>query len=191
MPPQRRKAEPGREVELPITPMLDMAFQLLFFFICIYHPPTIREVQLILNLLPARDEKPVEISDANPAAEAKDPEPKVAEKPYNLTLALDTHIVSTPGGGTETLIEKFTLKGVPENVRRIMGIADPTQPEIEATDLETLAVYLGRAHPPPSQAMHERIKIETAATGGDLDWGRVVEILDLCHKAGFSDVALP
>src|SRR5690242_12419037 len=29
-----------------ITPMLDMAFQLLFFFICIYRPPTSREVEM-------------------------------------------------------------------------------------------------------------------------------------------------
>jgi biopolymer transport protein ExbD len=34
----RRKKDEGPEVELPITPMLDMAFQLLTFFIFTYHP---------------------------------------------------------------------------------------------------------------------------------------------------------
>src|SRR5207245_2732815 len=36
---RRRKGDAHPEVELPITPMLDMAFQLLVFFIITYHPP--------------------------------------------------------------------------------------------------------------------------------------------------------
>lgn len=34
----RRNNEAGLEIEIPITPMLDMAFQLLVFFIFTYHP---------------------------------------------------------------------------------------------------------------------------------------------------------
>jgi biopolymer transport protein ExbD len=34
----RRKNDEGPEVEIPVTPMLDMAFQLLTFFIFTYHP---------------------------------------------------------------------------------------------------------------------------------------------------------
>ncbi len=42
----------SQEVEIPITPMLDMAFQLLTFFILTYRPaPT--EGQFSMNLLPA------------------------------------------------------------------------------------------------------------------------------------------
>src|SRR5262249_23145307 len=40
------------EVELQITPMLDMAFQLLTFFIMTYHPAP-SEGQFAMNLLPA------------------------------------------------------------------------------------------------------------------------------------------
>src|SRR5262249_12532994 len=35
---RRRKTEEGLEVNLPITPMLDMAFQIFMFFAAIYHP---------------------------------------------------------------------------------------------------------------------------------------------------------
>jgi biopolymer transport protein ExbD len=43
----------GMEIEIPITPMLDMAFQLLTFFILTYRPaPT--EGQFSMNLLPAQ-----------------------------------------------------------------------------------------------------------------------------------------
>jgi biopolymer transport protein ExbD len=43
----------SQEIEIPITPMLDMAFQLLTFFILTYKPaPT--EGQFSMNLLPAQ-----------------------------------------------------------------------------------------------------------------------------------------
>ncbi len=41
------------EVEVPITPMLDMAFQLLTFFILTYHPAP-SEGSFSMNLLPAQ-----------------------------------------------------------------------------------------------------------------------------------------
>jgi biopolymer transport protein ExbD len=47
------KKSRGLEIEIPITPMLDMAFQLLTFFILTYRPaPT--EGQFSMNLLPAQ-----------------------------------------------------------------------------------------------------------------------------------------
>jgi len=46
------KKSKHQEVDIPVTPMLDMAFQLLTFFILTYHPaPT--EGQFGMNLLPA------------------------------------------------------------------------------------------------------------------------------------------
>ena len=59
----KKKAE---EIEVQITPMLDMAFQLLTFFILTYHPsPT--EGQFALNLMPAQA---VAKPDEAPTAEA-------------------------------------------------------------------------------------------------------------------------
>jgi biopolymer transport protein ExbD len=64
---KKRKEE---SLEVPITPMLDMAFQLLTFFILTYHPmPT--EGQFAMNLMPAApvtdiNAKPPEASTANP-----------------------------------------------------------------------------------------------------------------------------
>jgi biopolymer transport protein ExbD len=36
--PRERKDQPGSTVDLPVTPMLDMTFQLLFFFIVTFNP---------------------------------------------------------------------------------------------------------------------------------------------------------
>src|ERR1700736_3569201 len=62
---RRRKAEPGPEVELPITPMLDMAFQLLAFFILTYHPSAL-EGQVALALPAAGQAKAKDAKDVSP-----------------------------------------------------------------------------------------------------------------------------
>lgn len=54
------------EVEIPVTPMLDMAFQLLTFFILTYHPAP-AEGQFAMNLLPAQ---PATRMDTPPSTEA-------------------------------------------------------------------------------------------------------------------------
>ena len=42
---RQRQEDAGTEVELPVTPMLDMTFQLLAFFILTYQPSTVEEGQ--------------------------------------------------------------------------------------------------------------------------------------------------
>jgi biopolymer transport protein ExbD len=48
----KRKKKPAEEIKIPITPMLDMAFQLLTFFILTYKPAP-SEGQFAMNLMPA------------------------------------------------------------------------------------------------------------------------------------------
>ncbi len=65
---RRKKSE--QSLEIPVTPMLDMAFQLLTFFILTYHPAP-SEVQFVMNLLPAApatdiNAQPPEAAQANP-----------------------------------------------------------------------------------------------------------------------------
>jgi biopolymer transport protein ExbD len=66
------KKSRGLEIEIPITPMLDMAFQLLTFFILTYRPaPT--EGQFSMNLLPAQEAKEItkeQPKDAQPSIDA-------------------------------------------------------------------------------------------------------------------------
>jgi biopolymer transport protein ExbD len=71
---ERKNIQKSEGPEIPITPMLDMAFQLLTFFVLTYRPAP-SEGQIIMNLLPAQpataikaeapSEKP---SDALPAS---------------------------------------------------------------------------------------------------------------------------
>jgi biopolymer transport protein ExbD len=50
---ERKKIQKSEEPQIPITPMLDMAFQLLTFFVLTYRPAP-SEGQIIMNLLPAQ-----------------------------------------------------------------------------------------------------------------------------------------
>jgi biopolymer transport protein ExbD len=74
------------EVEVQITPMLDMAFQLLTFFILTYRPAPV-EGQFALNLLPAQ---PVAAVDAAPTdAKADVSDVAVALRTLTTTLRAD------------------------------------------------------------------------------------------------------
>jgi biopolymer transport protein ExbD len=50
---ERKNIQKSEGPDVPITPMLDMAFQLLTFFVLTYKPAP-SEVQFIMNLLPAQ-----------------------------------------------------------------------------------------------------------------------------------------
>jgi biopolymer transport protein ExbD len=49
---KKKKKRLQQSLEIPVTPMLDMAFQLLTFFILTYHPMP-SEGQFVMNLMPA------------------------------------------------------------------------------------------------------------------------------------------
>jgi biopolymer transport protein ExbD len=87
------------EVEVPITPMLDMAFQLLTFFILTYRPaPT--EGQFSMNLLPAQA-----------ATEITKEQPKENNTP-SLDATLRTLTTALRAGG-DGLLADITLADKP------------------------------------------------------------------------------
>lgn len=89
-------AEPV-ETSLPITPMLDMSFQLLSFFILTFNPPSAAEGQMDMFLPPAGAAKAKQVADIDPFAMSD----KDAEIPSEVTLA----VTSRDGA-----IDKITIK---------------------------------------------------------------------------------
>lgn len=159
----RHKAEAGPEPVLPVTPMLDMAFQLLAFFIFTYHPSDL-EGQMQLAL-PANDAKAAhKPEDVKPDSSAdKDP-----------TLEVESDL---------TVIVKTAND--PANVGDIssMTVEDRAGPT-PVDNLEALKVYLTKVKANPDSK--PAIKVQ-----GDsrLKWSRMVEVMDVCRRAGFESIS--
>ena len=80
---RRRKGDPVPEVELPITPMLDMAFQLLTFFVFTYHPSAL-EGQMELTLPASGEAQAKSQEDVDPTKQSDTD----IEVPADLTILI-------------------------------------------------------------------------------------------------------
>src|SRR5437763_16064991 len=83
MPNKHRREDKPTEITLAITPMLDMAFQLLFFFIATFNPVAASEGQMDLSL-PAK-------SDAA-APDPKEVQPKAQSHKNDIDIPTDVTI---------------------------------------------------------------------------------------------------
>src|SRR5262245_2710444 len=106
-----------QEVEVQITPMLDMAFQLLTFFILTYHPaPT--EGQFSMNLLPAAP-----VLDANNSAPTTETQAS-ADVPEALRT-LQTNVYTRSDGTIDRITvgenEFTTVEQLRERLKQIVA----------------------------------------------------------------------
>src|SRR5258707_14454798 len=88
-----RRGDPPLDVDLPITPMLDLAFQVLLFFILTYHPSQL-EGQMDLNLPDAAQARVADPKDVRPDNST----PGNLELPSEITVIVKTHHDGTDQG---------------------------------------------------------------------------------------------
>jgi len=153
---RKRKEEPPFDITLPITPMLDMSFQLLSFFIITFKPMPI-EGQLAINL-PKLDS-----TNTPPQDQPLPPEEKKDE--YRITVYSQAGEVS------------------------LMTLVGPTEaPKNEIRSFQQLYDELKKITKPAGRGADAiSITIEAAP---DLVYSRLIEIMDLCKKAGYESVNL-
>jgi biopolymer transport protein ExbD len=159
----RRKSEAGPEPTLPITPMLDMAFQLLAFFVMTYHPSDL-EGQMELSLpseaiSQAQDKEDVK-SDAAP------------DKDQDLKLAANiTVIVRTQRDNVNTgLISDISV-----------------QDDAGTSPVDTLDKLLAELKARHATVENkENIKIQADSK---LKWEEVISVMDVCQQAGFKNIS--
>jgi biopolymer transport protein ExbD len=109
------------EVEVQITPMLDMAFQLLTFFILTFRPAPV-EGQFSMNLLPA---SPALKMDATaPPDTAANANPDVPASLRTMT----TELRANPNGSLgKVMMEEVELQGMDELKAKLKEILDPAK----------------------------------------------------------------
>ncbi len=158
-------------VNMPITPMLDMTFQLLFFFIVNYRPPT-NEGEINYNL-PAPDET---------AASSTIDEPKPSGDDSDLDLKTNadlTVLVRTQHDGIND--------GIISEVRVREEHAGGSESTVQTPNgkLDELIAFLKKRRDDPLLGNKDDIFIQ-----GDsrLKWSGMVSVMDACRKAGFPNV---
>ncbi|WZO98116.1 biopolymer transporter ExbD [Isosphaeraceae bacterium EP7] len=119
---RRRKKSSQGDVDVPITPMLDMAFQLLTFFVLTYRPAP-AEGAFSMNLLPAA---PVARMDAEVAAETNEAS---SELPAALRTLPTTLRADSAGNLGSVTINDLQVEGMDKLAAELASILnDPTLP---------------------------------------------------------------
>jgi biopolymer transport protein ExbD len=159
----RRKPEAGPEPNLPVTPMLDMAFQLLAFFVMTYHPSDL-EGQMELSL-PSEN-----ISKANSPEEVKTEAAVDKDKPVELAANLTVIVRTQRDNVNNGLISGMQLQ------------EDSGSHAVET--LDKLRDELKAKH--STVENKDNIKIQADAK---LKWEEVVKVMDVCQQAGFKNIS--
>ena len=155
----KRRRDPVLDVELPITPMLDLAFQVLLFFILTYHPSQL-EGQLELVLPDAAEGKAAAPVETSPSMEPTEP-----QLPAEVTVVVKTH----HDGESVGSISQITVES-PQSAK-----------DVERRDLST---YLRKLRPGLTNQSDVKVQGESA-----LKTAFLIEIMDECMRAGFKNVA--
>ena len=160
----RRASKGDDRIALPITPMLDMTFQLLFFFIMNFNPADL-EGQMDMSL-PSEDVKANKDNKPDPKkAPEKTPEP---EFPSDLTVQVRTQNAEGSEGGISAIF-----------VRKLDGKEDPVN------GLDGLKRYLEENR---EKLTHkEAIKIRCDSK---LRIKHLMKVTDVCKAAGYTNTSL-
>jgi biopolymer transport protein ExbD len=157
---RRRKSNSiDSKVEIPITPMLDMTFQLLAFFVLTFQPQSVLEGAVHFSL---------------PA-------------PTTLTATGQEQPTVPPTAGSEeeptkvTLVVKTVRDGVHDgNISALILQAD--EGELLVRDVDALKQTLTKMRPESGKG-----QIRIAAECG-LKYACVMEVMDVCVQSGFTNV---
>lgn len=156
---RRRRRREQSDVEMNMAAMLDMAFQLLTFFILTFRPAPI-EGQLSLRLPPPVPTTRVEASDV-PASG------KTLDTPLNLNV-LHLQIAADSDGG----VRLVTLEGA-------ATITGPLTPESLPVLERQLQTMFGIADVP-----YDRVQI---AVDARLNYGELMKVVDACARQKLPD----
>ncbi len=161
----RSKPPNESKVQLPITPMLDMTFQLLFFFIINFNPAD--QEGLMDMALPSEDIKQAKNQKDVKQEAAADKDP--LEFPSDLTVKVRTQLDGVNDGEISAL-----------SVRNLEGKEDPVEGGLAG--LKTMLE--GKRQ---EMTNKDNIKVQ-----GDskLKVRSLMKVMDACRKAGFKNVSM-
>jgi biopolymer transport protein ExbD len=152
------------EIVIPVTPMLDMTFQLLAFFILTFKPASAVEAQLDFSL-PATGE-----------ARAKSPDMVDPDRPSDTDLA-------PKGALTVSIKSRIGQVGQVGDISDIVVQMPNGSGERSFTSPEDFGEYLKRAR----DEIENKTDIQIQADS-NLKYARVIRVMDICRSHGFTGV---
>jgi biopolymer transport protein ExbD len=167
----KRFVDAPMEVELPITPMLDFAFQILLFCIMNFHPSQFTEGQMDLNLPDAAQAKAAKPEDVRPNPSTSGE----LELPSEVTVIVKTGHDGRHDGQITDIAVQDTAGTTPVGGEQA-GSVD--------TKLKALRAYLERARKGLSNQDDIKVQAETG-----LKYEAVMQVMDMCTKAKFKNVS--
>jgi biopolymer transport protein ExbD len=168
-------ASTGVALGLIITPMLDMSFQILSFFIMTYHP----------SALEGHVSGTLALPKGSPSGSKKDPIllPPLSEP--DIEANLQVIVKAVPKGGTN---ERERVDGQPTQI--YVKADEDAAPNLVADDGEAVDVSMRklseRLKRSVSGGLRGNIRLDCQ---GDLKHQYVMRIYDVCKAAGFDNVA--
>jgi biopolymer transport protein ExbD len=157
---RRRKGDEPTGVEMAITPMLDMTFQLLFFFILNYNPGAL-EGQLAMSLPMKAENAAKDQSQVETTNNADSP-----ELPAELSVEVSAQHA---GNGSSTISEI-----------KVVDRAGPNKDPIRT--LDELRTYLVSRR----EGLTTNKDDVSIVADSRLKWADVVQVVDACKKAGYN-----
>jgi biopolymer transport protein ExbD len=165
--------DPPKEIVLPVTPMLDMAFQLLFFSIFTWNPVSEKEGQMALSL-PSKTTPP-KSSDPAKADPFKESHKEDLDIPADFTVTILGYNDPVNRGR----IRSLTVTGLS---------GDETFGAERGTHFSQLKERLASVKPgdlkDPKTGL-PRVPTVRMAAESHIRWSEVVSVMDVCYKAGF------
>jgi biopolymer transport protein ExbD len=164
----RHRSKPPNEskVQLPITPMLDMTFQLLFFFIINFNPAD--QEGLMDMAMPSENITANKESKPDPKASVdKDP----LEFPSDVTVKVRTQQDGVNDGDISALF-----------IRNLEGKEEPVE-----GGLSGLRGVLDRKRQEMTEETKKNIKVQG---DGKLKVRSLMRVMDVCRQAGFKNVSM-
>ncbi len=159
---RRRPNDDPIEIVLPITPMLDMSFQLLAFFVTTFQAANVTEGQLDMMLPKAGEARAQDPSQIDTTKNSED-----LDTSSDVTVSI---AASAAGEATEIkVIEKATTTPIPG--------------ETPVEKFRTLGAVLKKLRAAGDNK--DTIKIEAE---GKLKYDRLVQVMDQCLLAGYRQV---
>jgi biopolymer transport protein ExbD len=172
----RKKADPPTDVTLPITPMLDMAFQLLMFFIFTYNPSAL-EGQMDLAL-PQQGEKAAHNQQDMSQTAQTHTDPDDIDVPLDLNVRVQAqevrYTVTLEEGVVRTQMDN--LEALKDHLKKVFK---------DKADAITDKVK-GLSPKERDETLRDELKKVAIKVQGDskLAWKYVVEVMDACRMAG-------